>query len=70
MPKTIDKAKRVVDSLSSGCSVNEIKSIETTDDQDWQRVSAKAYELHLRNSRKQRVEDEKNLMLYVLQMMK
>ncbi len=59
MPKTIDKAKRVVGSLSSGDSVNKIKAIETTDDQAWHRVSAKAYELHLRNSRKRRAEDEK-----------
>lgn len=59
MPKTIDKAKRVVNYLSNGGSVSEIKNIEATDDSAWHRISAKAYDIHLINSRKKRTEDEK-----------
>lgn len=59
MPKTIDKARRVVDYLSNGGAVCKIKGIEATDDSAWHRISAKAYDLHLINSRKRRAEDEK-----------
>ena len=59
MPKTINKAKRVVDSLSNGSSVNAIKDAEATNDQDWHRISAKAYELHIHNYRERRTAYEK-----------
>ena len=58
MPKTIDKARRVLDFLSNGGSVAEVKAIEATDDSAWHRISAKAYDLHLIKSRKTRTEDE------------
>lgn len=59
MPKTINKAKRVVDFLSAGGEVNKIKGVEASDDQAWYRISAKAYELYLKDCRKIREEDEK-----------
>lgn len=59
MPKTIDKAKRVVDFISNGGTVCEIKDVEAIDDSAWHRISSKAYELHLIDSRKKRAEDEK-----------
>ncbi|WP_429209929.1 hypothetical protein [Aeromonas veronii] len=59
MPKTIDKAKRVVDFISNGGTVCEIKDVEAIDDSAWHRISSKAYDLHLIDSRKKRAEDEK-----------
>lgn len=59
MTKTIDKAKRVLAALGAGQSVESVKKAEASDDSAWQRISTKAYELHLKNSRKKREEDEK-----------
>ncbi|XQW88789.1 hypothetical protein ACOYXV_02105 [Aeromonas veronii] len=51
--------KRVVDFISNGGTVCEIKGVEAIDDSAWHRISSKAYDLHLIDSRKKRAEDEK-----------
>ncbi len=60
MTKTIDKAKKVLELISSGFTVQDArKSVCSDNYQEWCRVSAKAYRIHHQNSRKQRQIDEK-----------
>lgn len=57
--KTIDKAKIVISRVASGEQVSVIREEVTTNDDEWFRISAKAYSLHLQTARKQRNEDAK-----------
>lgn len=58
--KTIDKANEILKLIKSRTPINEVKARVCSDDQDWFRASAKAYSLHLENTRKERKDDEKN----------
>lgn len=59
MPKTINKAERVIVAFAKGTPIPIIKSTESKSDEDWFRVSKKAYDLFLGKERNRRKEDEK-----------
>ncbi len=51
MPKTKDKAKRVIAALAKQVPIHQIKQAESKDDADWFRVSKKAYDIYLEKER-------------------
>ncbi len=53
------KAKQLLAQLGAYVDVNSIKSQLCVDENEWYRVSAKAYQLHLQKARKKRKEGEK-----------
>jgi hypothetical protein len=57
--KTIDKAKLAMSRIAAGEQVSLVRQEIAAGDDDWFRVSAKAYCLHLQVARKQRKEDTK-----------
>ncbi|WNV05026.1 hypothetical protein RP726_01100 [Candidatus Methylospira mobilis] len=57
--KTIDKAKIAISRIAAGEQVSNVRQEIPTDEDDWFRVSAKAYSIHLQAARKQRKEDAK-----------
>lgn len=57
--KTIDKAKIVISRVTAGELVGAVRRELATDDNEWSRISVKAYSLHLQAARKQRKEDAK-----------
>lgn len=57
--KTIDKAKIAISRIAAGEKVFKVRQEIATDEDDWFRVSAKAYSIHLQAARKQRKEDAK-----------
>jgi hypothetical protein len=59
MAKTIDKAKKLIELISTGVSISNAKSQLSTDEADWDRISSKAYALHLEKERKKRKADKK-----------
>jgi hypothetical protein len=59
LPKTINKAERVIVSFAKGTAISLIKSTETNSDEEWFRVSKKAYDVFLGKELKRRKEDEK-----------
>jgi hypothetical protein len=54
--KTIDKAKLAISRIAAKEQVSLVRQEIAADDDDWFRVSAKAYSLHLQAARKQRKE--------------
>ncbi|MDA0126315.1 hypothetical protein OH459_27445 [Vibrio sp. MM46] len=58
MPKTKDKAKRVIAALAKQVPIHQIKQAESKDDADWFRVSKKAYDIYLKKEREKRKESE------------
>lgn len=61
MSKTIDKAKRVLQALINNESIEQIKKKEAKDDDDWGRISKKAYDLNLKNESKHRQIEERTI---------
>jgi hypothetical protein len=57
--KTIDKAKVAISRIAAGEQVSVIRDDLAADENDWFRISAKAYSLHLQTARKKRKEDVK-----------
>lgn len=59
MPKTIDKANRVLKSLSHKEDIETIKNRESKDQDDWRRISKKAYDIYLKSEQERRIDDSK-----------
>jgi len=59
MSSTAEKAEQLLTQLGPHIDVNSIKSQVCANEDEWYRISAKAYQLHLQKARKQRKEDEK-----------
>lgn len=57
---TQKRAEELIKLLGPRVNVGEVKQKLCNDENDWFRISAKAYQLHLSNARKQRREDERN----------
>jgi hypothetical protein len=57
--KTTDKAKAVISEILAGKSVSEIRQDLSIDDNDWYRISAKAYSLHIVDARQKREKESK-----------
>lgn len=57
--KTIDKAKIAISRIEAGEQISAVREGISTTEDDWFRVSAKAYSLHLQAARKKRKEDSK-----------
>jgi hypothetical protein len=58
--KTINKANEILELIKARTPVADVRARVCSDDQDWSRASAKAYSLHLVDSRKERKKDEKS----------
>jgi len=59
MLRTTTKAEQLLNQLGSNIDVNSVKSQICRNEDDWYRISAKAYQLHLQKAKKQRKEDGK-----------
>lgn len=59
MSSTTNIAEQLLTQLGPDVDVSAIKSQVSADEDEWYRISAKAYQLHLQKARKQRKEDEK-----------
>ena len=57
--KTIEKAKIAISRIEAGNQISVVRESISTDEDDWFRISAKAYSLHLQAARKKRKEDSK-----------
>lgn len=57
--KTLDRAKTTISRITAGEQLAAIRNELATDDDDWYRVSAKTYSLHLQAARRKRKEDAK-----------
>ena len=58
MSETRKRAEKLIELLGPEVDVNEIKEKFCSDKSDWFRISAKAYQIHLSNARRQRQKDE------------
>lgn len=63
MAKTLEKAQNVLTMIKNGSSVSDTKSAVCSDDNEWFRVSAKAYQLVQQKAKKERklVQDKPNV---------
>jgi hypothetical protein len=59
MSETKTRAERLIKSLGPKVDVTSVKSQFSNDENDWYRLSTKAYQIHIQNAQKQRNEDEK-----------
>ena len=60
MSETQKRAEKLIELLGPHVDVGEVKQKFCNGEDDWFRLSAKAYQIYLRNARKQRQEDESN----------